>query len=89
LPPNTEVVVYSDRSQIETAYEVIGIASYTNPGKYQVLDLGDAIEPLKEKARELGGNGIVLIEWHPVKSGIISTGISVQADVIRMMKKVP
>jgi hypothetical protein len=40
-------------SQVKEPYEVVGIISYENPGKYQVLSLGDAIEPLKTKAREL------------------------------------
>jgi hypothetical protein len=44
-------------------------------GKYHVLTLGDAIEPLKEKAREVGANGIIVDQPQPVKSGIISTGI--------------
>ena len=88
-PQNSEVLVYTDETQIKVPYEVIGIISYTNPGKYQVLTLGDAIEPLKEKAREIGGNGIIIGQSLPIKSGIISTGITVDARAIRLNKGGP
>jgi hypothetical protein len=32
---------------------VVGIISYDNPGKFRVMLLGLATEPLKEKAREV------------------------------------
>jgi hypothetical protein len=47
LMTNAEVFVFTDASQVKVPYEVVGIISYDNPGKYQVLSLGDAIEPLK------------------------------------------
>ncbi|MGO9267001.1 MAG: hypothetical protein ACLQBA_19350 [Candidatus Binataceae bacterium] len=87
LARNAEVLVYTDDSQVKEPYEVVGIISYTNPGKYQVLTLGKAIEPLKKKAREIGANGIIIGQSKPVKSGIISTGISVDARAIRINKE--
>lgn len=84
LPRDAEVLVYTDDTQIKAPYEVIGIVSYTNPGKYQVLTLGKAIAPLKKKAREIGGNGIIIGQSERIKSGFISTGISVDARVIRI-----
>jgi hypothetical protein len=53
MPPNAEVVVFTGASQVKEQYEVVGIISYDNPGKYQVPRLGDAIRPLKTKAREI------------------------------------
>jgi len=46
LPSSSDVVVFTSESQIKEPYEVVGIISYDNPGKYHVLSLGDAIEPL-------------------------------------------
>jgi hypothetical protein len=86
LPRNADVLVYTDDTQIKEPYEVIGIVSYTNPGKYQVLTLGKAIGPLKKKAREIGGNGIIIGQSERLKSGFISTGISVDARVIRIAR---
>jgi hypothetical protein len=83
-PQTTEVLVYTDESQIKQPFEVIGIISYTNPGKYQVLTLGDAMEPLKAKAREVGANAIILGQSQAIKSGFISTGITVEARAIRV-----
>jgi PBP1b-binding outer membrane lipoprotein LpoB len=83
-PPNSEVVVFTDASQIKEPYDVVGIISYDNPGKYQILTLGDAIEPLKTKAREIGANAIIIDKSQPVKSGIISTGIWAEARAIRL-----
>jgi len=64
LSQDSEVLVYTDEGQIKGPFEVVGFISYTNPGKYQVLTVGDAIEPLKVKAREVGGNGIIIGQSH-------------------------
>jgi len=84
LPANTAVLVYTDDSQIKGSFEVIGVISYTDPGKYQVLNLGDAMEPLKAKARQIGGNAIIIGQSQAIKSGIISTGITVEARAVRV-----
>jgi hypothetical protein len=84
LAPDAQVSVFTAENQIKQPFEVVGIISYTNPGKYQILNLGDAIEALKEKARAVGGNGIIIDKSNPIKSGIISTGIYVEARAIRL-----
>lgn len=84
LPDNENVFVFTSESQIKDKYEVVGIISYNNPGKYRVLTLESAMEPLKEKARQLGANAIVIDKSQPVKSGIISTGIYVEARALRI-----
>jgi hypothetical protein len=81
------IVGFTRASQVKEPYEVVGIISYDNPGKYQVLSLGDAIEPLKTKAREIGANGIIIDKSQPVKSGLISTGIYVEARAIRIKNR--
>lgn len=48
-------------------------------GKYQMLGLQDALPTLQRKARAIGGNGLIIVGSQPVKSGIFSTGYSVQA----------
>jgi hypothetical protein len=83
-PPNAEVFVFTNINQVKESYEVVGIISYDNPGKYQILTLGDVIEPLKTKAREIGANGIIIDKSQPIKSGIISTGIWAEARAIRL-----
>jgi hypothetical protein len=84
LPENTEVTVFRHESEVGRPFKVQGIVSYTNPGKYRVMTLGDAMDDLKDRARKLGGNGLIIDEWHTVKSGIISTGIAVSARAIRL-----
>lgn len=74
-------------SQVKEPYEVVGIISYDNPGKYQVLSLGDAMEPLKTKVREIGANGIIIDKSQPIKSGFISTGIYAEARAIRLKNR--
>jgi hypothetical protein len=86
LPESAEIIVFTDPSQVKQRYEVVGIISYDNPGKFRVLTLGDAIESLKEKAREAGANAIIIDKSQPVKSGIISTGIYVEARAIRLSR---
>ena len=83
VPNTTNVTVYTSDSQVKQPFTVVGLVSYDDPGKYQILDIGDAIEPLKQKARELGANAIILDKSEPTKSGLISTGIFAEARAIR------
>jgi hypothetical protein len=85
-PENSEVLVFTSEDQIKQPFEVVGIISYDNPGKFQILTLGHAIEPLKERARQVGGNAFIIGNSRTVKSGIISTGIYVEARAIRLKR---
>ena len=82
LPPSSPVYVYSSEKEVTTPFKVIGIISYSNPGKYQILSLADVIPDLKDQARKAGANGIIIDETHVIKSGIISTGIGVTGRAI-------
>lgn len=82
LPPGSPVYVYSSEKDIATPFKMVGIISYTNPGKYQVISLADVIPELKDRAREAGANGIIIDETRVIKSGIISTGIGVSGRAI-------
>jgi hypothetical protein len=86
LPAGSEVQVFSAENQITGHYEIIGLISYTNPGKYQILSLSDVIPDLKNQARKAGANGIIIDETHVVKSGIISTGIGVTGRAIVLQR---
>jgi len=82
LAPTADVALFTDESQVKQHFEVIANISYTDPGKYAVLDLSNAFEPLRAKAREVGANGIIIAHSETVYSGIISRGISVVARAI-------
>ncbi|GAG16876.1 unnamed protein product, partial [marine sediment metagenome] len=82
LPSSYAVLVFSREGDVIQPFEVVAIISYTNPGKYQVLTLDDAVPKLKEKARSVGANAIIIDESRPIKSGLISTGIAVTARAI-------
>lgn len=85
LPQNADVLVFTAQNQIHQPFEVVGVISHSNAGKYQILTLTDAIEPLKTKAREVGANAVIIDKSEPVKSGLISTGIYVEARAIRLV----
>jgi hypothetical protein len=89
LPPKVEVAVFTEANQVKEPYEVIGPISYTDPGKYEMVAVSNAVEPLKAKARAIGGNGIIIDKTAPVKSGIVTTGIAVEARAIRLTGKHP
>lgn len=89
LPPGVEVAVFTAADQIKAPYEVIGPISYTDPGKYEILATSNAIEPLKARARAVGGNAIIIDKSEPVKSGIVTTGIAVEARALRLTGKAP
>jgi hypothetical protein len=86
LPPGSEVLVFSAENQVTVPYKVVGLISYSNPGKYQILSLADVMPDLKEQARKAGANGIIIDESHVIKSGIISTGIGVTARAIVLQR---
>jgi hypothetical protein len=86
LPPGAEVFVFSAESQITGPFKVVGLISYSNPGKYQILSLADVMPDLKDQARKAGANGIIIDESHVIKSGIISTGIGVTARAIVLQR---
>jgi hypothetical protein len=83
LKNEQEVTVYSRESDVPDRFEVLAIIDFNDPGKYQVMSLGNAIPSIKAKARAVGATAIIVDESHPVKSGIISTGIHVSARAIR------
>lgn len=83
LPATQTIIVFSREADVQGPFEVLAIIDYNNPGKYQVLSLGDAVPTLKDEARSVGANALIIDEANPVKSGIISTGIHVLARAIR------
>jgi hypothetical protein len=89
LPPKVEVAVFTEDGQVKEPYEVIGPISYVDPGKYEMEAISNAVEPLKAKARAIGGNGIIIDKTEPVKAGIVTTGVAVQARAIRLTGKNP
>jgi hypothetical protein len=83
-PSASEVLVFSQESEIKTPFITVGLINYNNPGKYQILTLEDAIPDLKIQARSVGANAIIIDQSAPVKSGLISTGITVKARAIKI-----
>jgi hypothetical protein len=79
------VTIYTAESDVKQPFAVVGIISYEGPGKNDKLDFGAATEPLKEKARALGANGIIIDKFGPLRSGLTSTRISVRARAIHLI----
>jgi hypothetical protein len=87
LPPSVEVAVFTAADQIDQPYEVIGPISYRDPSKYEMLAASNAIEPLKARARAVGGNAIVIDKTEPVKSGVVTVAIAVEGRALRLTGK--
>jgi hypothetical protein len=49
LSSTTDVALFTAESQVEAPFEVVANISYTDPGKFQILSLKDAFEPLKAR----------------------------------------
>lgn len=87
FPPvnsTTDILVYKDVLEINKPYNVLALIIHHDPGKYQRLNLEDAMIPIKEKARGVGANAVVIDNQDSVWSGIISRGIHVEARAIRV-----
>jgi hypothetical protein len=82
LPEDAPVAIYSAEKDIPRPFKVVGLLSYTNPGKYRILSLSDVIPDIKAEARKAGANGVIIDETHPVKSGVVSTGIGVTGRAV-------
>ena len=89
LPPSTEVAVFAADARIDEPFEVIGQIYYDDRGPFQILSVNGAMEPLKQKARAIGANGLILERSEPVESGIISRGIYVEALAVRLSGRNP
>ena len=86
LAADAPVAVYSTEADVHAPFDVLGLLSYTNPGKWQVLSLADAMPPLLAQARELGADGVIIDSQRLIRSGLVSTGISVSARAIRVRR---
>lgn len=84
LSPTADVAIFTAETQVGQPFEVIANISYIDPGKYAILNLSDAFEPLRKKAREIGANGVIIDQSDQVISGIISRGISVEARAVHL-----
>ena len=82
LTPYDTVLVFSADSQIKGPFEVLAVIEFSNFGKYRRLEQADALEPIKEAARGIGANGIIIDKTDTIYSGIVSRGISVEARAI-------
>ena len=80
--PGAAVYVYTSEKDIQKPFRIIGLVSYTNPGKYQVLSLSSVMPELQAEARKAGANGLIIDESHSIKSGFVSTGIGVTGRAI-------
>ena len=85
LAEGKEVTIFNSESEVKHPFAVVGIISYDGPGKNDKLDFGAATEPLKDKARALGANGIIIDRFGPLKSGLTSTRIFVRARAIHLI----
>jgi hypothetical protein len=87
LTPYDSVIVFSADSQVKSPFEVIAVIEFSNIGKYRRLELVDALEPIKEAARGIGANGIIIDKTDTIYSGFVSRGISVEARAIHHTSK--
>lgn len=78
-----DVSIYLNESDVKVPFTVVGGIHHFDLGKYQRLDLNDAIPALKDKARSIGANGVIVDKQEQVVSGIFSRGIDIIARAIK------
>ena len=82
-PALQEVYLFLLESDVKVPFTVVGTIHHFDLGKYQRLDLNSVIPVVKDKARSLGANGVIIDKQEPVFSGIFSRGIDVIARAIK------
>jgi len=83
LTSESAVAVYAREADVKTPFEVIGLVYHVDPGKFQRVGLEEAIGHLKEQARTLGADGVIIDQVTPSRAGFDSIGIVVLARAIR------
>ena len=83
LSPAHDVSIFSNESKVKAPFTVVGTIHHADPGKYQRLELNDVIPVLKDKARSIGANGVIVDKQEQIVSGIFSRGIEVSARAIK------
>ena len=84
LPASAPVTVFSSASDAPQSFEVVAMLSHADPCGFHRCTLKDAIAPLSAKAREVGGNAIIIDAVQTVKTSLTSTGVAVDARAIRI-----
>jgi hypothetical protein len=72
---------------VDGPFEAVATINVHDPGKYQVLTLQDAMPELMDKARAVGANALIIDHFERVWSGVISSGVDVQARAIRWTRE--
>ena len=85
LAEGKEVTIFTSEKDVKQPFAVVGVITYEGPGTNDKFDFGAATEPLRDKARALGGNGIIVDTFYPIKSGLTSPRIAVRARAIHLI----
>ena len=72
LEPSTDVTVFAADVQIDEPFAGIGQIYYDDAGPIQILDGDSAMKLLKQKARAIGADGLILGRSEPVELDIVS-----------------
>jgi len=78
-----EVTFFSNDEEVHKPFKVVGSIYYMDPGEYKRLKFIDVVPILKEKAKVLGANGIIIDIRETVVSGWYERGIEVSGRAIR------
>jgi hypothetical protein len=89
LPPETEVRVFKSETEIDEAYTVVGLLRETAVRKRTTMTLQDALPGLKQKARSVGANAIIVDATETATAGVSGLGVTVSARAVRLVESVP
>lgn len=84
LPPGSIVRVFRAESDVHQPFTVVAVIRTTRKERGRTPELDDVIPEIQEKARSVGADGVILDATEPVRSGILTMGISVSARAIRL-----
>jgi len=77
-----DITFFTNESEINKPFKVLGTVYYMDPGEYKQLKFIDIVPILKAKAKALGANGIIIDIQEPVLSGFFERGIEVSGRAI-------
>jgi hypothetical protein len=78
-----DVTFFSKEEEVQKPFTTLGNVYYMDPGEYKRLKFIDVVPKLKEEAKKLGANGIIIDIREPVVSGWYERGIEVSGRAIK------
>lgn len=83
LPGDFPVTVFTSPAEAPARFEDVAIILYPDSGRPESYDITSSLNTIRAKARDFGGNGVIIDAKEEATSGFFAGGTLVRARAIR------